>query len=163
FPPNPIDMSKAIRYRNLAPITPDTPSGNDVRPGAQKTNAGSTAATVSLGTLVGVRVLSSGGNLTTLGSKAQKYGSPAQRGANGPGALTPGPQQSYWTIDAKGDVLAFGGAKGYGSLSSTGDTNQAIDLAAPRSGSGYWILTDKGGVWAFGSVSWLGSVNRTNP
>src|SRR5262249_36508125 len=94
FPPNPIDMSKAIRYRNLAPITPDTPSGNDVRPGAQKTNAGSTAATVSLGTLVGVRVLSSGGNLTTLGSKAQKYGSPAQRGANGTVAITPGPQQS---------------------------------------------------------------------
>jgi hypothetical protein len=171
FAPNPIDMSKAIRYKNLSPITSDTPHGNDVRPGAATTKTtttpttaapAATASAVSLGTLLGVRVLSSGGNLTTLG-KAQKFGSPAQRGNSGTIAITPGPQQSYWTIDAPGNVLAFGGATAFGSLSSTGETNPAIDLAGNRAGTGYWILTKTGGVWAFGSTGWLGSVARSNP
>jgi hypothetical protein len=169
FGPNPIDMSKAIRYKNLSPITPDTPSGNDVRPGAvsskqttPSTNPAPAATAVSLGTLMGVRVLSAGGNLTTLG-KAQKYGSPAQRGNNATIAITPGPQQSYWTIDAAGNVLAFGGATAFGSKGTTGDATPAVDLAANRAGTGYWILTSAGGVWAFGSSGWLGSVARSNP
>jgi hypothetical protein len=178
FAPDPIDMSKAIRYKNLSPITPETPHGNDVRPGAPQTPSTNTtvpssssssaaaapvaAGAISLGTLLGVRVLSAGGNLTTLG-KAQKYGSPVQRGNSGTIAISPGPQQSYWTIDAAGNVLAFGGATALGSKSATGDATPAIDLAATRPGTGYWILTTAGGVWAFGSASWYGSVARSNP
>jgi N-acetylmuramoyl-L-alanine amidase len=167
FGPDPIDMSKAIRYKNLNPITPETPTGNDVRPGASNKTTATTdpapvATAISLGTLVGVRVLSSGGNLTTLG-KAQKFGSPAQRGNSGTIAITPGPAQSYWTIDEPGNVLAFGGASAFGSLRSTGETTPAVDLAGNRAGTGYWILTKAGGVWSFGATGWLGSIARSNP
>jgi hypothetical protein len=173
FGPNVTDMSKAVRYRNLDPITPDTPSGNDVRPGAQTTTtkapaqsatqpSTAKAAAGAAGTLVGVRVLSSGGNLTTLGS-AQKFGSPAQRGSSTAVAIAPGPQQSFWTVDKAGTVLAFGGASAFGSMTTTGDTTPVADIAGLRSGGGYWILTTAGGVWAFGSASWYGSVARSSP
>jgi hypothetical protein len=162
-----VDMSKAVQYRNLAPITPDSPSGNDVRPNATTTTSSpqkttTAASTATLGTLLGYRVLATGGNLTTLG-KAQKYGSPASRGATGTVAIAYGPQQSYWTVDTAGNVLGFGGAKPNGSLASTGDTNPAADIAATRAGDGYWILTSAGGVWAFGAAKWYGSVARSSP
>ncbi len=173
FGPNPTDMSKAIRYRNLSPITPATPSGNDVRPGHTTTKPATTPTmtptpaaavtpVVSLGTLLGVRVLSSGGALTTLG-KAQKFGSPAQRGNSATIAIAPGPKQSYWTVDAPGNVLAFGGATALGSLSTTSETNPAVDITGKLSGDGYWILTTAGGVWAFGGARWYGSLARSNP
>jgi hypothetical protein len=161
-----VDMSKAVRYRNLAPITPDSPSGDDVRPGATTTDEPKTDADsgpgLSLGTLLGYRVLATGGNLTTLG-RAAKYGSPAGRGATGTVAIAYGPAQSFWTVDATGNVLAFGGAKAYGSLSGTGEKKPAVDIAATRAGDGYWILTAAGGVWAFGAAQWFGSVARSRP
>ena len=133
------------------------------RPTRSTTAPAATASAVSLGTLLGVRVLSSGGNLTTLG-KAQKFGSPAQRGNSATIAITPGPKQSYWTIDAPGNVLAFGGATGFGSLGSTGETSpRRRPRRATAAGTGYWILTKAGGVWAFGSTGWHGSVARSNP
>jgi hypothetical protein len=165
FPAQAVDMSKAVRYRNLAPITPDSPSGNDVRPGATTTDAPQTddaGPSASLGTLLGYRVLATGGSLTTLG-RAAKYGSPAARGATGTVAIAYGPAQSYWTVDAAGTVLAFGGAKTYGSLSGTGEKNPAVDIGATRAGDGYWILTSAGGVWAFGAAQWLGSVAHSRP
>ncbi len=173
FPAQTVDMAKAIQYRNLARITPDSPHGNDVRPQAQSTtttttakssssNSTAAASTASAGTLLGYRVLMSGGNLTTMG-KAQKYGSPASRGSTGTVAIAYGPKQSFWTIDAAGNVLAFGGANSYGSLSSTGDKNPAVDIAATPAGDGYWILTSAGGVWACGSAKWFGSVARSSP
>jgi hypothetical protein len=167
FPPNVTDMAKAIRYRDLAPITPSSPAGNDVRPGHVTTTtttapaAAKTPATTST-TLVGVRVLSAGGMLTTLGS-AQKFGSPAQRGTSNTIAIAPGPKQSFWTLEKDGTVLAFGGAASLGSMASTGDTTPPVDIAALSSGGGYWILTAAGGVWAFGAAHWYGSVARSNP
>src|SRR5262249_43169296 len=161
FDAQPVDMSKAIHYRNLAPITPDSPAGNDVRPQPTKT-ADTPSSGPSLGTLLGYRVLVSGGNLTTLG-RATKFGSPAARGATGTVAIAYGPQQSYWTIDGQGNVLAFGGAKLFGTLAGAGEKNPAVDLAASRAGDGYWILTSAGGVWAFGAAPWLGSVARSSP
>jgi hypothetical protein len=166
-----VDMSKSIVYHNLAPITPDSPSGNDVRPGSTSTTtpnessaqeASQATPSVSLGTLLGYRVLSTGGDLTTLG-RAQRYGSPASRGATGTVAIAYGPQQSFWTVDKQGNVLAFGGAKLFGSIPGSGDPNPAVDIAATRAGDGYWILTSAGGVWAFGAAKWLGSVARSRP
>ena len=162
-----VDMSKAVRYRNLAPITPDSPSGNDVRPQSTATSKASKAdaaspSSASLGTLLGYRVLATGGSLTTLG-KATKYGSPAARGATGTVAIAHGPAQSFWTVDTAGNVLAFGGATSFGSLTGTGEKNPVADIAATRAGDGYWILTTAGGVWAFGAAQWFGSVARTSP
>ncbi len=158
-----IDMSKAVRYRNLSPITPESPSGDDVRPqSTTSTSEAPSSATPSLGTLLGYRVLATGGNLTTLG-RATKFGSPAARGATGTVAIAYGPQQSYWTVDGQGNVLAFGGAKVFGSLAGTGEKNPVVDLAATRAGDGYWMLTAAGGVWAFGAAQWFGSVARSSP
>jgi hypothetical protein len=167
FPPNVTDMAKAIRYRDLAPITLLTPAGNDVRPGhvTTTTSAAAPAAGQTVGAssaLVGVRVLSAGGTLTTLG-QAQKFGSPAQRGTSATIAIAPGPNQSFWTLEKDGTVLAFGGAAALGSLASTGDATPPVDLTALPSGGGYWILTSSGGVWAFGASRWYGSLARSNP
>src|SRR5262249_22283399 len=79
-PPNVTDLAKVIRYRDLAPIPPSSPSGSDVRPNATtttttapaKTSTAAPKATTTTTTLLGVRVLSAGGMLTTLGS-AQKF------------------------------------------------------------------------------------------
>ena len=167
-------MSKAIRYRNLEPDhaghtvgqrraarAPQTTTTNDDHVGHQPSTA--KAAAVSLGTLVGVRVLSSGGNLTTLGS-AQKFGSPAQRGNSATMAIAPGPQQSYWTIDTRRQRAGLRRRHRLRLDDHRPATPRpAVDPGRTRAGTGYWILTTAGGVWAFGSASWYGSVARSNP
>jgi hypothetical protein len=164
FPSQTVDLAASIRYSpGAAPITPSSPSGNDVRPGATTTTTTSPAkklAPLAGSGLVGFRVLSAGGSLVTVGQKASLYGSPGGRGSTDTVAITAGPAQSYWTLSRSGSVLAFGNAKNYGSLQSTGETASAVDLAAPRSGTGYWILTAAGGVWAFGSAPWKGSLAK---
>ena len=167
FPSMTVDLAATIRYTpGASPITQSSPSGNDVRPGATtttepaKTTSASNAATTATRSVVGYRVLSTGGGLVTMGH-ANLYGSPAGRGVSDTVAITPGPSQSFWTLTKTGAVMPFGAAKQHGGLAATGDKAPAVDLAAVKAGTGYWILTGTGGVWAFGSAAWQGSLARS--
>ena len=97
--PEPDHARQPPRQRRAARRAAEPVAQHDPQPSARP-RPGRRAGAISLGTLLGVRVLSSGGNLTTLG-KAQKFGSPVQRGNSGTIAISPGPQQSYWTIDER--------------------------------------------------------------
>ena len=66
---------------------------------------------------------------------------------------TPG----YWTATRTGDVLPFGKAVSYGSM--TGRTLNApiVGMAATPTGRGYWLLGGDGGIFTFGDAHFFGS------
>ncbi|GIU89623.1 MAG: hypothetical protein KatS3mg010_0722 [Acidimicrobiia bacterium] len=54
------------------------------------------------------------------------------------------------------DVIAFGGARFLGAM-STPLHRPAVDIAATPSGRGYWLVASDGGIFAFGDARFLGS------
>ena len=61
----------------------------------------------------------------------------------------------YWLATAAGGVFTFGGAKLFGSLSSSGAYLSAI--AGARRGQGYWLLSASGRIHGFGAAPNFGS------
>jgi hypothetical protein len=77
---------------------------------------------------------------------------------NPPSSPSSGSARGYWVLGAEGAVYSFGGAPFYGSLTSLGISNTAVNLSATPSGNGYWILSADGGVFSFGDAAFFGSM-----
>jgi hypothetical protein len=148
FPAKTVNFTSTIRYNYARP----TPVGGGSAP------ATSGSAGKSNG-LVGYRILTGDGRVTSLG-KAAKARSPRDEGVTTVLAIAPAPgTQGYYSLDARGGILAFGTAKWHGSMRSRKSTQKAVDLAARRQGDGYWVLAANGGVFAFGAAKWYGSLS----
>ncbi len=144
FPPQTVNFQTAIRYNYNRPAT-----------GA----AAPAAAGGSGSGLVGYRILTSDGRVTSLG-RATKARSPRDEGVTSVLAIAPAPGTSgYYSLDTGGGILAFGTATWHGSMRSRKSTQVSVDLTARRQGDGYWVLAANGGVFAFGAAQWFGSLS----
>ena len=116
----------------------------------------------SLTGMVGYRILTNDGRVRRLG-QAGKARSPRDEGVTDALAIAPAPGTTATTRSTSGGVLAFGTAKWFGSLRSTG---QPLGLCRPRAarrkGDGYWVLAANGGVFPFGAATWFGSLSSTS-
>ena len=63
----------------------------------------------------------------------------------------------YWQTTSDGQVLAFGDARWFGSMSGTPLNHPIIGIAATPDGGGYWLVASDGGVFAFGDAQFHGS------
>ena len=71
-------------------------------------------------------------------------------------ASTPG-GQGYWQATSDGQVLAFGDARWFGSMSGTPLNHPIVAIASTPTGSGYWLVASDGGVFSFGDAQFYGS------
>ncbi len=65
--------------------------------------------------------------------------------------------QGYWEATASGQVLAFGDAPYFGSMSGVALRKPIVGIDATPDGQGYWLVAGDGGVFAFGSAKFCGS------
>lgn len=145
FPAFTADLAATIRYHDGATPRPTpTPTPTPV---------------VMAWTVTGYRVLTSDGKVAVLGA-APKTGSPAAKGVKDTIAIAPGPKRTFYTLDARGGVLAFGGATFLGSLTKLGLQVTAADIEPTAAGDGYWILTSDGGIYGFGTARHYGSPKK---
>jgi hypothetical protein len=63
----------------------------------------------------------------------------------------------YWITTATGDILPFGDARSYGSLSGVRLNAPVVGMAATSDGTGYWVVAADGGVFSFGAAHFYGS------
>jgi hypothetical protein len=146
FPAQTVNFHTAIRYNYVRGATPASP-------------APTPAVAGSGSSLVGYRILTSDGRVTSLG-KAAKARSPRDEGVTAVLALAGAPGAAgYYSLDAGGGVLAFGTATWHGSLRAKKSTQTPVDLTARRQGDGYWVLAANGGVFPFGAAQWYGSLS----
>jgi hypothetical protein len=71
-------------------------------------------------------------------------------------AVGPGGCAGYWLADSAGQVRAFGGAPGLGSLATPPDA-PIVGITATPDHRGYWLLGADGGVFSFGDAQFHGS------
>jgi hypothetical protein len=65
----------------------------------------------------------------------------------------------YWTVQADGQVTAFGDAKTYGSISGPADQGATIvGIARTYDNGGYWLAASNGKVFPFGDAKTYGSL-----
>ena len=65
----------------------------------------------------------------------------------------------YWVTDAEGNVVNFGGAQLYGSMTGRHLNSPIVGIAARPNGAGYWLVAADGGVFAFGNpATYFGSL-----
>ncbi|MEO7398613.1 MAG: peptidoglycan recognition family protein [Ilumatobacteraceae bacterium] len=108
-------------------------------------------------TLIGVRVVSSTGQIYSAGS-GRAHGNPS---ANGPIEIvalanaTSG--DGYWALAGNGSVMPFGGVATHGDAVGKG---VAVDLAVNVAATGYWILMADGGIYPFGAARYASSPKR---
>jgi len=67
----------------------------------------------------------------------------------------------YWETTANGQVLAFGDAHWFGSLSGTALDAPIVGIVANPAGTGYWLVAADGGVFSFGGAQYWGSAGNT--
>ncbi len=65
--------------------------------------------------------------------------------------------QGYWQATADGQVLGFGSAQTFGSMSGTVLNHPIVGMASTPSGNGYWLVASDGGVFSFGDAPFYGS------
>ncbi len=65
--------------------------------------------------------------------------------------------QGYWQSAADGQVLAFGDAPTYGSMSGLPLNHPIVGMDSTPDGKGYWLVASDGGVFAFGDAPFYGS------
>ncbi|HEY7917183.1 MAG TPA: hypothetical protein VIC86_09445 [Acidimicrobiales bacterium] len=65
--------------------------------------------------------------------------------------------QGYWQSTADGQVLAFGDAPTYGSMSGLPLNHPIVGMESTPDGKGYWLVASDGGVFAFGDAPFYGS------
>jgi hypothetical protein len=144
FPAATADLAATIRYTDGAKASPKPVTSTPV---------------VAPWTLTGFRVLTSDGKLAVVGS-APATSSPAAEGVKDPIAIAAGPKRTFYTLDSRGGVLAFGGAKWLGSLAKMGVQATAVDIEPTPGGDGYWILAKDGGIYGFGAARHYGSPKK---
>ena len=81
----------------------------------------------------------------------------ATRSASGLAAAVTSTAQGYWLVSSDGNVLNFGDAGQYGSVSALKVTTTVAALAETPDGQGYWELGTDGGVFNFGDAKLYGS------
>ena len=68
----------------------------------------------------------------------------------------------YWLVGTMGSVLAFGGAKYYGSMVGTKLNEPVTGIAPEPGGEGYWFVAEDGGVFTFGyGIGYQGGLGGT--
>jgi hypothetical protein len=67
----------------------------------------------------------------------------------------------YWTVDARGDVTAHGGAISYGGLGGITLNAPISHIVATPDGRGYWLVAADGGAFALGDAGFYGSMVGT--
>ena len=65
--------------------------------------------------------------------------------------------QGYWQATSDGQVLAFGDARWFGSMSGTVLNHPIVGIASTPTGNGYWLVASDGGVFSFGDAQFYGS------
>ncbi len=65
--------------------------------------------------------------------------------------------RGYWETTADAQVLGFGDAFYFGSMSGAALTKPIVGMAATFDGAGYWLVAADGGVFAFGDAGFFGS------
>lgn len=158
FPANTVNMAAAVRYRNGAspPASSRSSSSSNQASSNQASSSpsGSAAkpAAAVLGRLVGYRVLTEDGRVTSLGARG--LGEPRALGISSVTSIAAVSGGRFLTLDTRGRVQAFGSVAARGNLPSG---VRPADIAALPDGSGYWLLASNGGVYIFGSARWYGS------
>ena len=67
--------------------------------------------------------------------------------------------RGYWLISSGGEVFAFGDARFYGCLPSSGvHVSNIVAITATKSGLGYWLVGGDGQVYAFGDAPFYGAL-----
>lgn len=81
-------------------------------------------------------------------------------GAGGPSfvgfASTPD-GQGYWQATSDGQVLGFGDARWFGSMSGSPLNYPIVGIASTPTGKGYWLVASDGGIFSFGDAQFYGS------
>ena len=67
----------------------------------------------------------------------------------------------YWQATSDGQVLGFGDARWFGSMSGTPLNHPIVGIASTPSGGGYWLVASDGGVFSFGGAQFYGSMGGT--
>ncbi len=65
--------------------------------------------------------------------------------------------QGYWQATSDGQVLGFGVARWFGSMSGSPLNRPIVGMASTPSGKGYWLVASDGGVFSFGDAQFYGS------
>jgi hypothetical protein len=65
--------------------------------------------------------------------------------------------QGYWQATSDGQVLAFGDARWFGSMSGSPLNHPIVGIASTPTGNGYWLVASDGGVFSFGDAQFYGS------
>lgn len=63
----------------------------------------------------------------------------------------------YWQATSDGQVLAFGDARWFGSMSGSPLNHPIVGIASTPTGNGYWLVASDGGVFSFGDAQFYGS------
>jgi NlpC/P60 family len=78
-------------------------------------------------------------------------------GSGGTPAANPTPTPTnFWLATPAGQVLSFGSASSYGSISTPLD-KPIVGMAPTPDGGGYWLVASDGGVFSFGDARFHGS------
>ncbi len=64
----------------------------------------------------------------------------------------------YWIATAQGNVLTYGDAASFGTLTGAALNGPVVAMAASPDGGGYWLTAADGGVFAFGDAGFHGSM-----
>jgi len=109
--------------------------------------------------LVGYRILSSDGALTSFGAVDAIGDLPRSgvRGAAVRGAVGTPSGEGAWVVGPDGGIFSFGDARFYGSMGAVRLNQPMVGMAAAPDGLGYWTVASDGGIFTFGSATFLGS------
>jgi len=66
----------------------------------------------------------------------------------------------YWQTTPDGEVLGFGDAMYFGSMSGIPLNHPIVGITPTPDGKGYWLVASDGGVFAFGDAAFLGSAGN---
>ena len=69
--------------------------------------------------------------------------------------------QGYWQTTSDGQVLGFGNAQWFGSMSGSPLNHPVVGIASTPTGKGYWLVASDGGVFSFGEAGFYGSMGGT--
>lgn len=109
--------------------------------------------------LVGYRILSTDGSLTTFGDVSSIGDLPSSgvRGATVLAAVGTPTGNGAWIVGPDGGIFTFGDARFLGSMGGTRLNKAMVGMAATPSGDGYWTVASDGGVFTFGAARFHGS------
>jgi len=73
------------------------------------------------------------------------------------GSATTASGLGYWLTTPDGQVLGFGDAMYFGSMSGVRLNHQVVGIASTPDSGGYWLVASDGGIFTFGDAQFYGS------